>query len=324
MVSLKKEGGTFREWCATRIQAVARAMEPRRRFTRERFAVYQIGALQIQGAWREHRREGQYASFRNKPPLEEVASRTVQDCWRRYANLRIYRYYRDLIRFRLVGDPGKLLRAINPSEARYLDAAFKAHVRFRLGGSTFPPMIYYKLFLHGALCDLGAFAPRDYANTTRRKKNYIKREETSSFPNSNSSEETKNSFSKADEDMLKLEAIRVGKSSYSAQVKNLGPDGTRNWYRRVENNDWRPVAPQTLADLEKPPSFLYTVVVSKQPQHKSYVLSNDDRRRLQKRKRQQWLRKLYRDGRQAEEKKQDDDELLPEDPDDVGALSFSF
>ena len=33
-------------------------------------------------------------------------------------------------------------------------------VRFRLGGTSFPPQIYYKIFTRAPLCDVGAFAPR--------------------------------------------------------------------------------------------------------------------------------------------------------------------
>jgi hypothetical protein len=45
-------------------------------------------------------------------------------------------------------DPRALLRAINPREAALLDAAAGAHVRFRLGGASFPPQVLYKIFTH--------------------------------------------------------------------------------------------------------------------------------------------------------------------------------
>jgi hypothetical protein len=50
-----------------------------------------------------------------------------------------------------------------------LDPAMQVHVRFRLGGSKFPPSIYYKIYTHGAVVDLGAFAPRNYAAERRAK-----------------------------------------------------------------------------------------------------------------------------------------------------------
>ncbi len=37
---------------------------------------------------------------------------------------------------------------INPREAALVDAAAGIHVRFRLGGSTFPPLVFYKIFTH--------------------------------------------------------------------------------------------------------------------------------------------------------------------------------
>ena len=69
-------------------------------------------------------------------------------------------YYRDLIRFRNTGDPALMLRSINPREASLVDRASGLRVRFRLGGNSFPPQIYYKIFTRAPLCDLGAFAPR--------------------------------------------------------------------------------------------------------------------------------------------------------------------
>ena len=46
------------------------------------------------------------------------------------------------------GDPKEILKSINPREAQLLDAAAGAHVRFRLGGSSWPPLIFYKIFTH--------------------------------------------------------------------------------------------------------------------------------------------------------------------------------
>jgi len=60
------------------------------------------------------------------------------------------------------GEPMQLLKSINPAEAGLLDAASRCHIRFRLGGERFPPLIYYKIFAHGGIVDINAFAPRDY------------------------------------------------------------------------------------------------------------------------------------------------------------------
>ncbi|EFJ46573.1 hypothetical protein VOLCADRAFT_32536, partial [Volvox carteri f. nagariensis] len=95
------------------------------------------------------------------------AARIIQTAWRSYRNRRIFTYYRDLIRFRERGDPRELLRVINPREAQLVDAAAGIHVRFRLGGTMFPPLVFYKIFTHRPVADICAFGPRDYANEVR-------------------------------------------------------------------------------------------------------------------------------------------------------------
>jgi hypothetical protein len=49
------------------------------------------------------------------------------------------------------GDPRELLKSINPREAQLADAASGIHVRFRLGGTVFPPLVFYKIFTHIAV-----------------------------------------------------------------------------------------------------------------------------------------------------------------------------
>jgi hypothetical protein len=51
-------------------------------------------------------------------------------------------------RRRQAADPRELLRGINPREAQLVDAAAGLHVRLRLGGSVFPPLLFYKVFTH--------------------------------------------------------------------------------------------------------------------------------------------------------------------------------
>ncbi len=46
------------------------------------------------------------------------------------------------------GDPREMMRAINPREAELMDPAAGIHVRFRLGGAFFPPLVFYKVFTH--------------------------------------------------------------------------------------------------------------------------------------------------------------------------------
>jgi hypothetical protein len=85
------------------------------------------------------------------------AAKIIQKAYRHYTDKRIFRYYKELIAFHNQGDPSHLLKGINPAEgklnvlfvsfliiAALLDPAIGARVRFRLGGTRFPPMMYYK------------------------------------------------------------------------------------------------------------------------------------------------------------------------------------
>ena len=98
-----------------------------------------------------------------------------------------------------------------------IDAATAIHVRFRLGGTLFPPAIYYKIFTHGPVADIGAFAPRDYTAHGQPPPIAI------------------HNHAKPGD----------GRAEMLAVV--MAHDG---WYRRAENNGWRPVAGDTLADFE--------------------------------------------------------------------------
>lgn len=101
------------------------------------------------------------------PPDCNAAAMKVQAAWRCYINKAIFRFYRDLINFREKADPLSVLKTINPQEAAMVDRSFGIHVRFRLGGTLFPPMIFYKIFTHSSLVDVNAFAPRDYVAERR-------------------------------------------------------------------------------------------------------------------------------------------------------------
>ena len=105
----------------------------------------------------------------------------------------------------------QLLKSINPAEAGLLDAASRCHIRFRLGGDRFPPLIYYKIFAHGGIVDINAFAPRDY--------NALKKE-------------------------TRKEAINV----HFDKPENDNFDG---WYQRIERNGWRPISDKVLTPQDK-------------------------------------------------------------------------
>ena len=111
----------------------------------------------------------------------------------------MFKFYKDLINFRGRGDPKMMLHCINPAEAKLLDRATGAHIKFRLGGVSFdpekfsnsiyslfklcssdklciclqvnfPPNIYYKVFTHQPIVDLCAYSPRDYTALSYKQK----------------------------------------------------------------------------------------------------------------------------------------------------------
>ncbi|UJR23407.1 hypothetical protein I4U23_026414 [Adineta vaga] len=129
--------------------------------------------------------------------------RKIQKLWRRYVDIQVFRFYRDLIHFHNNGDPQILMRTINPTESKYIDPAAGIRIRFRLAGDRFPPTIYYKIYTNRPIQDLGANAPRDYTRP------YLK------LPCAVDSNNKLNRFPKQDQE---------------------------GWYRRIENNGWRPVA----------------------------------------------------------------------------------
>ena len=77
------------------------------------------------------------------------------------------------------------------------------HIRFRLGGRVFPPIVFYKVFVHHNLVDMNAFSPRDY--TKQRNKQPLPRQ------------------------LFLKDSVHV-------------KEEPENWYVRYENNDWRPVS----------------------------------------------------------------------------------
>lgn len=140
----------------------------------KRVGFYHVAAFEIQSAWRVALQHWEMNLLTEEQILKQgqnqvaharvFAANKIQQAWRKISNYRIYYALRDIVaQFRGTGDPFLLLRSILPRESMLLDPSMQVHLRFRLGGTRFPPSIYYKIFTHGAVCDLGAFAPRNYA-----------------------------------------------------------------------------------------------------------------------------------------------------------------
>ena len=133
----------------------------------------------------------------------------------RYWYRKVFVYYKNLIDFRQRGTPVTLLRSINPAEAQLAEAAAGLHVRFRLGGSVFPPLIFYKIYTHRPVTDICSFAPRDYVGE-RKPKPRVNIEGDFTIP----------------EELL--ECFHLGGKPSKRQ--DVG------WYMREDANGWRPIA----------------------------------------------------------------------------------
>lgn len=74
----------------------------------------------------------------------------------------------------------------------------------------FPPLIYYKIFAHGSIVDINAFAPRDYVKIKKDKK----------------------------------------KATINIRFDKDPNDKHDGWYERFENNGWRPISDKILTPYD--------------------------------------------------------------------------
>jgi len=243
----------FDVWNATKIQAAYRGVLARRFMS-----VRQKASRRIQGFVRKRRLEidSRLSAESTHEQYVNEAARRVQTLWRRFSGMRIYRYYRDLIRFREAGDPRSFLRSINPRETELIDAAAGTFVRFRLGGITFPPLIYYKIFTHRTVADVGSFAPRDYAH------------------------------------QYEPANVMVAENNHPkpGEAASWDVDG---WYQRVENNGWRPVSERVM--LHEDPIAVLTAS-HKLDFHHLATKRREDKDLVRRRKKRAWMMKLYSEG----------------------------
>jgi len=197
---------------------------------------------------------------------EQAAAACIQKAWRSHAYKRVYRYFRDLIRARESRDPVATLRALNPKEAALLDVSTGFYIRFRLGGERFPPQIFYKVYVSQPITDICAFAPRDYA--AERKGNAAIRKITlgAGLP------------------------ARPQQDSSKRGAPGLGPDTDVGWYRRWENNGWRPVGWRSLGDSAAQASVVADSHTRTKAFHYSRLVRQVDALRASKRKRLEWFK----------------------------------
>lgn len=255
---VKSHTAAYKDWCSAKI---ARTWLTRRTSRRYRAyalrPVYTYAAIDIQRCYREFVRR---RAERGDPHAHmQQPAAIIQRAYRRFTQRRIYQYFRDLILARQNSNPYLLLKLLNPREAGGHDHASGLYLRFRLGGSVFPPILYYKTFTNLSVTDIGAFAPRDYARDRK-----LEREKAH---------------------------LNGGESEFGG---GLHPTDRAYWYRRYENNGWRPIVNDSLL-VERDPVCERTSA-TRVAFHPSKVVRRLDALRKRKGRKIEWLRKLYTNG----------------------------
>lgn len=275
--------GGYSAWCAVKIQSIVRMYLRRRKYILSKRLVSQVASIIIQTYWRNYcfRSSNIRPETVPKKPkklnTKQQSALKIQLCWRSFCNKRIYRYFRDLVLVKLKGTPADLLRSIIAGEADVLDKAAGIHVKFRLGGAIFPPKVYFKIFTHRPLCDVNAFAPRDYTAEVKQDAVVIN-----------------NKNAPVKKRVRKTPGIKVGVRYFETILSTTDPRGTDNWYRREENNNWRPIASHMFENISTPPWFQETNHISKPvPFHYSRLQRKEEVEKMKRRRKREWMMKLY-------------------------------
>ena len=306
-------------WTATRVQAWFRGRKCRLRYLYTRRCI-----IRCQRAWRD------YADRVRRRVTPNEAAKTIQKAWRSHSSRRVYKYYRSMIAaVERWGDPRQLLKATFPQEAQMMDAAAGVHVRFRLGGGRFPPMIYFKIYTHRPVADVGTFAPRDYVREAVRK-----RQERSEWRGTKVALRATagasgllvggvNTTGSSGRDWMGAtmperlpastlrELTRDGTDRQRAparyQMDSPEPRQARNtrvppawelemseWYRRVENNGWRPLSERLAGQAASGELGARQRRQAYWPVLRAERLADKEAR--QRRRRREWMMSLYRQG----------------------------
>mmetsp|Transcript_136121 Transcript_136121/g.236121 ORF Transcript_136121/g.236121 Transcript_136121/m.236121 type:complete len:421 (-) Transcript_136121:13-1275(-) len=242
----------------SRAMTVLKQAEYSRWLAYQKFGIYWVAATSITRAWLSYRYQKKKRRVFRPFYLtrEDAAAAKIQNLWKSYINYQIFRFYVDLIKFREQTDARLMLKCINPHEAGLIDPAAGVHVRFRLGGHNFPPTIYYKMFVHNPICDLGALAPRDYTALCQPPPKML----------------------------------------FNSKHASSIPEDHSGWYRRVENNDWRPISEKDLRNVEHHAQKLVEAkrgFAEDSPFHYSKVVRKSNKELKAKAKRRQWLLEMY-------------------------------
>ncbi|PVD18639.1 hypothetical protein C0Q70_21189 [Pomacea canaliculata] len=81
--------------------------------------------------------------------IQQAAILTIENAWLSYRNKHMFHLLKHSVCAAESSLSGEILRKVCPREAELLcDKSFQIKVRFRFGGSEFPPIIFFKIFYH--------------------------------------------------------------------------------------------------------------------------------------------------------------------------------
>jgi hypothetical protein len=132
----------------------------------------------------------------------------------------------------------------------------------------FPPKIFYKIYTHRPLCDINAFAPRNYSIERRHQldpatlHNKVSSPSLSStFPgNASASASAATGTGGRNSSFIRRiqSSIRVGRAFYDAAITPPLVEGMDDWYHREENrnNPWRVISTELEDVFDSPPPWV--------------------------------------------------------------------
>uniref|UniRef100_A0A8C6T9N9 Uncharacterized protein n=1 Tax=Neogobius melanostomus TaxID=47308 RepID=A0A8C6T9N9_9GOBI len=102
-----------------------------------------------------------------KSHKDALVFRRVQ---RRFRLRYVFKKFKEYVALCRQKDPQEALRPVNPGEAKLLDSASGATLRFKLAGEVFPPVVQYKIYTYRPIIDVGAFSPGNFTKPSNRQK----------------------------------------------------------------------------------------------------------------------------------------------------------
>ncbi|XP_064615141.1 uncharacterized protein CXorf58-like [Liolophura sinensis] len=89
------------------------------------------------------------SSIQERKLLEQTAASIIERAWISYRDRHMFRLLKHAVCAAENSLTSEILRKVSPKEASLLtDKSLQIRVRFRFGGCEFPPMIFFKIFMH--------------------------------------------------------------------------------------------------------------------------------------------------------------------------------